>query len=213
MSTSTSCFTDNMNYVKATYLVLFQHLKWAIRRVIFSTWWVLKESACWLEPILLKSIFTGRFGGKAVIVWSGSKSLWNFWGEKTPAGVFTVPKHGGDPWCYYALTEYFNKTFFSGRQKQSCWAPLQDNLQPYTSQIPTHCYENTNIHIKQHIPKFWLNKVEKAAGWGGGGQYSSSHEKEKVPMAIPKEIFSRSTLVILTGTKIFNNVSNSVGNY
>lgn len=38
-------------------------------------------------------------------------------------------------------------------------------------------------------------------------------QKEKVPMAIPKEIFARSTLIILAGTKLFNNVSNPVGNY
>lgn len=43
--------------------------------------------------------------------------------------------------------------------------------------------------------------------------YFSSHEKKKVPVAIPKEIFSRSNLIILAGTKIFNNVSNTVGNY
>lgn len=31
--------------------------------------------------------------------------------------------------------------------------------------------------------------------------YSSSHEKKKVPVAIPKEIFSRSTLLVLQGLK------------
>lgn len=72
----------------------------------------------------------------------------------------------------------------------------------YIPNARTDCCENTNIHTNQHIPKFWLNKAEKATG----GQYFSSGEKEKVPMAIPKEIFSRSTLIILAGTKLFSNV-------
>lgn len=59
-ATSTSCFAENMNYVNATDPLLFQHLKLAIRRVIFSTWWVLKKSARLGEQIWNPYSLPGR---------------------------------------------------------------------------------------------------------------------------------------------------------
>lgn len=84
-----------------------------------------------------------QISGKAVMVWRGTKSL--------EISADKKAKHSGDPDAIpLPLNILLTRTFFSGKQMQSCWVPLQDNLKPYTSQTVTQKATNTRIHTNHH---------------------------------------------------------------